>query len=162
MLLLPGDTNPQSLTSILLKLIEIDSVQTENHAVKALLIKQPWIDLVLARRKTWEIRGSATSVRGQIALIQSGSGMVVGVCDLLDVIGPLTTKALRDNVARHRVPRSGWRHYDRPHAWTLCDARRLREPVPYKHPPGAMIWVNLSPSTSHNVECMALHRKGLR
>jgi hypothetical protein len=112
--------------------------------MKALLIKGLWIDLILVRRKTWEIRGSSTSVRGHIALVQSGSGLIVGVCELVDVIGPLSQKDFRDNSSRHRVPRSGWRYYDRPHAWVLRGARRLGEPVPYQHPPGAVIWVNLS------------------
>lgn len=115
--------------------------------MKALLIKKPWIDLILAGEKTWELRGSSTKVRGQIALVESGSGMVVGVCDLVDVAGPLTLDELKASEALHQVPsfRQGERsRYRRPHAWVLKDARRLREPVTYKHPQGAVIWVNLS------------------
>ncbi len=119
--------------------------------MKGLLIKQPWIDMILTRRKTWEIRGSATSVRGRIALIQSGSGTIVGTCDLADVIGPLSVKDFRDNVTRHRVPRKGWSYYKRPHAWLLRNARRLRNPVPYEHPQGAVIWVNLPPVVARKV-----------
>lgn len=119
--------------------------------MKGLLIRQPWINMILARRKTWEVRGSMTSVRGQIALIQAGSGMVVGVCDLVDVVGPLSMRDFRDSATRHRVPRKGWSHYDRPHAWVLRSARRLRRPVPYTHPPGAVIWVKLTRGVANQV-----------
>ena len=56
----------------------------------ALLIKEPWISMILEGKKTWEIRGSATKRRGRIALVASGTGTVVGTCDLVDVVGPLS------------------------------------------------------------------------
>jgi len=39
---------------------------------KGLVIKSPYIDRILAGTKTWEMRSSATSVRGPIALIKQG------------------------------------------------------------------------------------------
>ena len=39
----------------------------------ALIIRQPWLGLILSGKKTWEIRGSRTNKRGPIALIESGS-----------------------------------------------------------------------------------------
>lgn len=41
--------------------------------MRALLIQHSYIDLILARKKKWEIRGSPTNVREQIGLIASGS-----------------------------------------------------------------------------------------
>ena len=61
----------------------------------ALLILEEPLAKILAGTKTWEIRGSATKRRGRIALIQSKSGLVVGTCDLVDVVGPLSLKKLR-------------------------------------------------------------------
>ena len=55
-----------------------------------LIIRSPWIETILAGEKTWEIRSSNTNVRGPIARIRGGSGRVVGTCDLVDCIGPLT------------------------------------------------------------------------
>src|SRR5882724_4942048 len=55
----------------------------------ALIIREEPLSKILAGTKTWEIRGSATKRRGRIALIQSKSGLVVGTCDLVDVVGPL-------------------------------------------------------------------------
>jgi hypothetical protein len=47
--------------------------------VNGRLIRKPWIDLILEGSKTWEIHGTATGNRGRIALIQSGTGTVIGV-----------------------------------------------------------------------------------
>jgi hypothetical protein len=57
--------------------------------MSALLIRASYIDWILNRSKIWEIRGSRTTKRGRIGLIQSGTGKVVGVADLVDVVGPL-------------------------------------------------------------------------
>lgn len=115
--------------------------------MRGLLIRKPWIDLILSGRKTWEIRGSATRVRGPIALIESGSGTVVGVCELTDCVGPLTLEEFRRALRRHRAT-PGWFEtklpYRRTHAWVLTGARRLARPIPYRHPTGAVLWVRLA------------------
>ena len=43
-------------------------------AKKALVVKKKWLDLILAGRKTWEIRGSSTSKRGWIHFAESQAG----------------------------------------------------------------------------------------
>ena len=120
--------------------------------MKALLVKKPWIDEILSGRKTWEIRGSATAVRGKIALVESGTGHVVGTCEITDVLGPLSFAELRRNASKHRAMR-GLRKlpYKRTHAWVLAKARRFKTPVPYNHPQGAVIWVNLSGAVAARV-----------
>ena len=37
--------------------------------MKALIVREPWIDLILDGHKTWELRTQPTSIRGRIALI---------------------------------------------------------------------------------------------
>ena len=112
--------------------------------MNGLIIKKKWLDLILAGQKTWEIRGSNTKVRGRIALIESGSGLVLGEAHLVDVVGPLTKREMLANVKKHHVTeetiRRGLR-YKSPHAWILTNAKRYRKPVPYDHPAGAVIWV---------------------
>jgi hypothetical protein len=116
--------------------------------MKGLIVRQPWIEKILSGAKVWELRGSATKIRGSIALIEGGTGTVVGTCDLIDVKGPLSLSDLRETISRHHVPdgvlRSGLR-YRNTYAWILAKARRLPKPVPYRHPSGAVIWVNLGP-----------------
>lgn len=114
--------------------------------MKGLIIKKKWLDLILEGAKTWEIRGASTRVRGKIALIESGTGLIVGEAQLTDVVGPLSKKDLLSSIDRHCVPRQsivkGIR-YKNPHAWVLEGAKRFKEPKPYSHPQGAVIWVNL-------------------
>ena len=113
--------------------------------MRALLIRRPWIDKILDGEKTWEIRGSRSSVRGQIGLIASRTGTVVGVCDLVDCIGPLTADQFRKNAkkAGMRPSEATLGYYRQTYAWVLEKPRRLKQPVPYKHPSGAVIWVRL-------------------
>src|SRR5688500_14685268 len=97
----------------------------DGHRVNALVIRKQWLDLILAGRKTWEIRGSATRVRGPIALIESRSGTVVGVCNLTDCVGPLTLKELHGAVRHHRADLEKFQSklpYRRTHAWVLAGA----------------------------------------
>lgn len=114
---------------------------------KGLLIRQPWIDLILSGDKTWEIRGSKTKIRGTIGLIQSQSGLVVGIADLVGCTPALTVEdmiksrklhCIMDLFSDNEMPYGG-----RPYAWILLNAKRFEKPVPYVHPQGAVIWVNL-------------------
>ena len=67
---------------------------------RALIIRSPHIEKVLAGTKTWEIRSRSTNIRGPIALIRSESGLVVGTCELVDVKGPLRYSEFRDNARK--------------------------------------------------------------
>ena len=111
---------------------------------KGLVIDQPWIDLILSGRKTWEMRATGASYRGWFGLIRKGSGMVWGVARIESVgvsLSPDEMVATHDN---HHIPeamiRSGevakWTT-----PWKLADVSRLARPVPYKHPYGAVTWV---------------------
>jgi hypothetical protein len=62
---------------------------------RGLLIRSEPIKEILTGRKVWEIRGGATNVRGRIALIRSKSGLIVGTCNVVEVVGPLTLAELR-------------------------------------------------------------------
>lgn len=113
--------------------------------MNGLVIRSPWVDMILARKKTWEIRGEKTNIRGTIALIRGGSGLIVGTCELVDVVGPLTLRQIQKKARKTGEAASQWRYkpYERTYAWVLRRARRFRVPRPYKHPPGAVVWVKL-------------------
>ena len=72
--------------------------------MKGLIIRQPWVGKILRGAKAWEIRGFQTKIRRPIALIQSGTGTVVGVCDVVDVHGPLSLEELRRTKVLGRWP----------------------------------------------------------
>lgn len=109
--------------------------------------------MILEGKKTWEIRGSRTSIRGTIGLIPSTSGTIVGVCDLVDCIGPLSEPTFRKNAAKAGMPRSEARlgSYRNTYAWVMTKPRHLKDPVPYKHPSGAVIWVKLDNAVERKI-----------
>ena len=127
--------------------IDLEAIgHDEGHGItRGLQIQKFPIDQILAGTKTWEIRGTATSRRGSIALIESQSGHVAGTCELVDVVGPLSLEELQTNEGR-----TGFRpdelYYQKSYAWVLRNAQRLSKPIPYRHPQGAVIWVKLEPS----------------
>jgi hypothetical protein len=111
--------------------------------IKGLIIKDPWINLILDGVKTWEIRGSATNIRGVIALIQSGTKMVYGTVELYNSI-LLNREEYELNQAKHKVPLDIRLPYLKVYAWEFRNAKRYYKPKPYIHPQGAVIWVNLN------------------
>lgn len=119
---------------------------------RALIIKKHWLDLILSGKKTWEIRGNNTKIRGRIGLVESGSGLVVGECDLTSSfylrstrLNPIFHKeGFKGLTILHGINVEDWDatvKYKNPHAWVLENAKRHKSPCPYVHPKGAVIWV---------------------
>lgn len=122
---------------------------------RGLLIRQPFADWIADGKKTWEIRGSASKVRGRIAIIASGTGTVVGTCELFAVEGPLTLGKFRSNGKKlnrqsSKIPGS-LPYGDHTYAWVLRGAKRLRKPVHYDHPRGAVVWVKLDEKLARKI-----------
>lgn len=113
-----------------------------------MIVDEPWISRILAGTKTWEMRSQATVTRGTIALIRKGSGRIVGTARIVGCKGPLTIRELATNAARHQVPMEEFesgRAAKWTTAWELAEAKELASPMAYRHPFGAVIWVNLEP-----------------
>jgi hypothetical protein len=121
--------------------------------VKGLIIDEPWIGLIVSGEKTWEMRSRNTRVRGRIGLIRKGSKRITGLADLVDTLPRLSRSQLRASFAKHRVPEDQIdENFKWSTAWVLQCARSLPEPVPYCHPAGAVIWVNLDPEVVAAIE----------
>lgn len=101
--------------------------------------------MILDGKKTWEIRGRRTHANGKIALIRGGSGLIVGTCNLVEVLGPLTLREFQNNANKTGLSASqtGSLPYQKTYAWVLENIIKLNRPIPYKHPSGAVIWVKL-------------------
>jgi hypothetical protein len=125
-----------------------------DSTMKALVIDVPWINLILDGSKTWEMRSIQTKLRGQFGLIRKGSGMVWGVASLSDCGEAMEANELIRHFDKHRIPEQMIRtgevaKWNRP--WKLTSVRKLAKPVPYKHKPGAVTWVNLEPDVAANI-----------
>ena len=126
-------------------------------ALKGLVIRQPWINLILQGRKTWEMRSQPCHHRGPVALIEKGTGTVVGLAKLIEALPAQSSDQLLANQSQHRIPpgeiaqviEKGWIH-----PWVLTDVQRLETPVAYKHTSGGS-WVNLSSKEERDVLSMA-------
>jgi hypothetical protein len=111
-------------------------------ALSGLVIRAPYVWQILDGVKKWEIRGTRTRKRGRIALILAGSGTVVGFCDLVDVVGPLTLDELQRTRHLH-LSEADELPYRRTFAWVMANPTSLPDPIRYRHPSGAVIWVSL-------------------
>ena len=76
--------------------------------LKALIIRSPYIELILAGKKTWEMRSRRNHWRGPVALIQKDSLHVSGVIDLTAVIGRMSDDERLASQSKHCVL---------PHVW---------------------------------------------
>jgi hypothetical protein len=108
---------------------------------RALIIKKHWLDMIFDEKKTWEIRGHDTKVRGKIGLIESGSGTIAGECWINGSFEVFD----RDSTLECLHGIEDWSHvkYKKPHAWVISNPVRYEKPIPYKHPRGAVIWVKV-------------------
>ena len=110
--------------------------------MRGLIIKDPWISSILDGKKTWEIRGRNTKIRGKIALIKSGTGMVYGTAELIDVYR-LGKDTMPEQKCWHGIEDLSIIKYENIYAWALHKVEKFETPVPYNHPRGAIVWVNL-------------------
>jgi hypothetical protein len=108
---------------------------------KALIVKKVWLDKIFDEGKVWEMRTTKTKIKGRIKLIESGTGLIVGEVNLIGCAVRPCPKH-KDLIKYHKVEDMDlldkWKW-----AWFLNEAKRYEKPIPYKHPQGAVIWVNL-------------------
>ncbi|MDF2879571.1 MAG: hypothetical protein K0R54_128 [Clostridiaceae bacterium] len=111
-----------------------------------LIIKKKYSELILNGFKIWEIRGSNTKKRGTFYLIESGSNLIVGQFDLIDS-QPLTMIDYNNNFNKHRISIEDFsfndllKKYKTPYKWIVKNPVKYENPISYKHPRGAIIWV---------------------
>lgn len=111
--------------------------------MKGLIIKEKWLNKIFDGDKVWEIRGSDTKIRGKIYLIQSGTKHIYGECDLIDSKN-LSLSEYQNNSNKHGITQNiESLPYKNTYAWILSNAIKYQRPIPYNHPVGAIIWVNI-------------------
>jgi hypothetical protein len=116
------------------------ALKSESRMMIGIVIKPPWIELILAGEKTWEIRGSRTAQRGRVALIKSGSGMIFGTVDLTECLGPLTREQMLGNLESIASRQKYWPVkcpiHGRMHgSWATRSRRARRSPTAIRRAP---------------------------
>jgi len=107
----------------------------------ALVIKKKWLDLILLRKKQWEIRGENTTKRGWIHLAQSkAGGKLLGRARLQDCLRVPRTSFMKHKKL-HCISNLSEVSYKSIFAWVLTHAERFTPPLSYDHSQGAVIWV---------------------
>jgi hypothetical protein len=121
--------------------------------LSAIPIRSPYIDMILDGIKTWEIRSKFTKKIGRVALIRSGSGTVVATAILSEVIELTPDLAFANAriMGEEGLSRNEAYGFSGLYAWVLKDVIRFKNPVPYKHPSGAVTWVTLDEETTGRV-----------
>jgi len=128
---------------------KIDLPNKTIHLTKGLLIKKEWLALILSKKKTLEMRSRPTKIRGYVGLIQSGSGLIFGLANLVDCIGKIPNTTLIQLKPLHCIDYNKnieLKKYN--FGWKFENAIALKKQIPYTHPKGAVVWVNLN----HNIE----------
>lgn len=123
------------------------------NTLSAIPIREPWIDMILDGKKKWEIRSKFTKKIGPVALIRAGSGTVVGTAHLAEVI-QLTPQLAYEKYAImgfRPLTKAEAKDLDGQYAWVLKGVVKFKNPVPYKHPSGAVTWVTLDEPTTKKI-----------
>ncbi len=111
---------------------------------RALIVQKKWLDLIFSKSKTWEMRSQKTKIRGEVGLIESGSGLVVGSVTISDSLDALNEHEYFEHTKHHgiiindNVDIKKWCY-----PWVLSNPTRFFNPIHYAHPRGAVVWVRL-------------------
>lgn len=113
---------------------------TPAEGASILIVKQPWVDLILSGHKQMEIRRQACRfpIGKPVYLAQSGTKTIVGVVTFDGCVGPLTPAEFDAYRDAHRVDINP---YPTAHGWKFHSPVRFDTPIPYLHPRGAQTWV---------------------
>lgn len=138
---------------ILSNFISCQPIYFNMETLSAIPIREPWIDMILSKKKKWEIRSKFTKKIGSVALIRAGSSTVVGIATLAEVI-QLTPQIAYENseiMGFGKITKAEAKELAGQYAWVLKKVIKFKTPVPYKHPSAAVTWVTLDEPTTKKV-----------
>lgn len=115
---------------------------------RALIVRQPYADLIITGEKVLEMRSRHTSVRERVGIIPQGSGKIIGSVEITDSFDfTLQRSVLKSRTGQmfHCVEPQNWDLLDKwCFGWQLDSPTPFDKPIPYKHPKGAVTWVLVS------------------
>ena len=131
---------------VMAELVEAPSIDNLPFEI-ALLIRMPHVGHIVDGLKTWEMRSRSSKSGFTIGLIASKSGTIVGEAYFEKILEPLTDEEYDSHFDKHRVPNTSKELRDKyKYPWVLKNIKKYKNPIPYKHPAGAVIWVKMRES----------------
>ena len=103
---------------------------------RVIVLKEPWLQLILEGKKTMELRGCKARP-GFVWVAMKGN--VYGSVIISRSV-ELSAEAFRARAAEHHWPQEWALPYERLCGLLLADAKPLPSPVPYWRPPAAIGW----------------------
>ena len=122
-----------------LQMPSISPLDTSNN-VRVLKIRQPWLDLILAKRKCWDIRHSPTQL-GLTLLYEVGEGRILGRADIMKTF-PLTEEIFYCNKDKHCLSKEQLDKlgYNTPYVWVMGNVVRFASPIAHDGGRYRIIW----------------------
>ena len=115
-----------------------------NVFYRALIVREPYATLIATGQKTLEMRSRHTNVRGRIGIIPAGSGEIICSVELVNSWGYTGESGLKGigGQTLHCVEPEDWHLLDKwCFGWELRNPNVFDNPIKYKHPKGAVVWV---------------------
>lgn len=107
-----------------------------------LIIKSPYTEWILSGEKSIELRGTNTNKRGRIAIIESGTKLIVGTVEIVDTMLIQTVDQYEKLRPRHCVGAERRNiKYKELWGYVLKDPIRLEKPIEYLYKKGQQVWV---------------------
>ena len=111
-----------------------------------LVIKKPYIDMIISGQKTLEIRGAPCRkpVGTRVFLSASGSGTICGSAIFSGSVGPISLEDWDAYRAMHRVEGNELM-YKKTFGWSFVQAEVVDPPIPYMVKRGSIGWRRYEP-----------------
>ena len=111
-----------------------------------LVVREPWVSMILDGKKTMEIRGfKCNKTPGEyVYFSESGTGTIAGVARFVESIRFHTEEEMRNSQDKHCVPAYAHVPYKKIYGWVFSDAQRI-PPVKYHVKRGSIVWRKYMP-----------------
>ena len=113
----------------------------------ALIVKEPWATMIVTGKKTIELRTRRTTKIGEeIYIAKAGTKTLIGKVTI-QKCSSLTKDEYHLLKDKHKA--AGIYANRQIYGWFLSNPVQFQQPIPYRHPQGAQMWVKLG----HHILC---------